>query len=111
MSGNAAKLAAIQGAIWEVENPAYTVTSHNAGVDALMNGFIADLSITDPHAAGYMPTSTMHTIISADTAHQAFAYATPGAVPEPAEWALMILGFGAAGAALRRRRRVALAAA
>lgn len=27
-----------------------------------------------------------------------------GAVPEPAAWALMILGFGAAGAMLRRRR-------
>ena len=31
-----------------------------------------------------------------------------GAVPEPATWALMILGFGGAGIALRRRR-VALA--
>ena len=30
-------------------------------------------------------------------------------VPEPATWALMILGVGAAGAALRRRRRPALA--
>jgi len=31
------------------------------------------------------------------------------AVPEPTTWALMILGFGAAGAALRSRRRTALA--
>lgn len=30
-----------------------------------------------------------------------------GAVPEPSTWALMITGFGLAGAALRRRRRVA----
>lgn len=29
----------------------------------------------------------------------------PGAVPEPASWALMILGFGAAGATLRVSRR------
>lgn len=29
---------------------------------------------------------------------------TPGGVPEPASWALMILGFGLAGAALRQRR-------
>ena len=28
----------------------------------------------------------------------------PGGVPEPASWALMIAGFGLAGAALRRRR-------
>ena len=27
-----------------------------------------------------------------------------GAVPEPAAWALMVFGFGGAGAALRRRR-------
>ena len=36
----------------------------------------------------------------------------PGAVPEPATWAMMILGFGACGVAMRRsRRRTALAAA
>ena len=33
-----------------------------------------------------------------------------GAVPEPATWAMMILGFGSAGAALRRRRNVVEAA-
>lgn len=32
-----------------------------------------------------------------------------GAIPEPASWALMILGFGAAGAALRRRGAKTLA--
>lgn len=32
-----------------------------------------------------------------------------GGVPEPATWALMILGFGTAGAVLRRRRAVAAA--
>lgn len=31
-------------------------------------------------------------------------------IPEPATWALMILGFGGAGAALRRGRRLAVAA-
>ena len=36
----------------------------------------------------------------------------PSAVPEPATWAMMITGFGLAGAALRRHgRKVALAAA
>jgi len=32
-----------------------------------------------------------------------------GGVPEPAAWSLMILGFGAAGAALRRQRALTLA--
>ena len=36
------------------------------------------------------------------------AAAAPAAVPEPASWALMIAGFGLAGAALRRRGRVSL---
>lgn len=33
------------------------------------------------------------------------------AVPEPATWAMMLIGFGAVGASLRRRRRTTLAAA
>ena len=33
-----------------------------------------------------------------------------GAVPEPASWALMMVGFGGLGVALRRRRAVAIAA-
>ncbi|WP_367255337.1 PEPxxWA-CTERM sorting domain-containing protein [uncultured Phenylobacterium sp.] len=32
--------------------------------------------------------------------------AAPAAVPEPATWALMIGGFGMAGAMLRRRKAV-----
>ncbi len=35
-----------------------------------------------------------------------FANLARGGVPEPATWALMILGFGAVGAALRRKQRV-----
>lgn len=32
----------------------------------------------------------------------------PGGVPEPATWALLVVGFGTAGAAMRARRRAAL---
>ncbi|PZQ62265.1 MAG: hypothetical protein DI570_11570 [Phenylobacterium zucineum] len=38
------------------------------------------------------------------------AFMSGTAVPEPASWALMILGFGAAGATLRARRSAALPA-
>jgi len=39
------------------------------------------------------------------------AVTTTGGVPEPATWALMLVGFGSLGAALRRARRTAAAAA
>ena len=35
------------------------------------------------------------------------AVGVPGVVPEPATWAMMLMGFGAAGYAMRRRRRSA----
>jgi hypothetical protein len=38
-----------------------------------------------------------------------YIFSTPAAVPEPATWTMMLLGFGAVGFAMRRRRRVALA--
>lgn len=34
--------------------------------------------------------------------------ADPGAIPEPANWAMMLMGFGAAGYAMRRRRRTTM---
>lgn len=37
-----------------------------------------------------------------------FGSSTPGSVPEPASWALMIGGFGAVGYAMRRRQKVAM---
>ncbi|MBS0479965.1 MAG: PEP-CTERM sorting domain-containing protein [Proteobacteria bacterium] len=35
----------------------------------------------------------------------------PGGVPEPATWAMMVVGFGAVGSALRRRKAPRLATA
>lgn len=42
--------------------------------------------------------------VPASGARWAVSYFTAGAVPEPATWVLMILGFGAVGGALRRRK-------
>lgn len=48
--------------------------------------------------------------IEHDVSHIAFwGSELSSAVPEPATWAMMIMGFGLAGAALRRRPRLAVA--
>lgn len=62
-----------------------------------------------------------YSIVDGIFVQRAEAYYTPreivfapaslgGAVPEPQSWALMILGFGFAGGALRRRSRSAVTA-
>jgi hypothetical protein len=101
------KLAGLQGAIWQVINPGYSVNSSNAGV----NAFISNYSSAEymGHLTGHGLVHSGITFISetgkygTKSARQSFAMA---AVPEPGTWALMIGGFGMAGAMLRRARRV-----
>ena len=108
----------------------YNAADNGTGVDArfssLNNNFytpkwqIEQLDI-DSTLSGH---DFLLSVLAADcepTGHWGYAYIDgfgavlpePGAVPEPATWAMMILGFGAAGAAVRnsRRRQAALAAA
>jgi hypothetical protein len=95
------KRAGIQGAIWEIENPTITVNG-----SALVNQYISKYkahAVADPLSA-----TQIHAVFADDFGHQAFAFAN--GVPEPATWTMMIMGFGAIGAMLRRRRQaVALA--
>jgi len=102
---NINKLAALQGAVWQVINPGYAVTSGNGAVNSL----IATYSGTNYNAAltGFGHVHSGITFITETekygtrSAHQSFAIA---AVPEPSTWAVMILGFGLTGAVLRRRQ-------
>jgi hypothetical protein len=43
---------------------------------------------------------------SSNTTGEGSGIGTPGVVPEPGTWAMMLMGFGAAGYAMRRRRRI-----
>lgn len=66
------------------------------------NGAITFDSISATFTIDLLPEA-----VSLDFAGLTYTLFSPsGAVPEPATWALMILGFGGAGAMLRRRRLV-----
>ncbi len=60
-------------------------------------------TITNVHFAADDPPGEL-TILK-----QVRIIAAPGAVPEPATWAMMLMGFGAVGYSIRRRRKPALA--
>ena len=106
------RMSAVQGAIWKVINPTYSVssTSNSTAINTAVNGYISSYSGSNYQASltGYGQVHGAMTFISEtgkygkNSAHQSFAIAE---VPEPATWAIMILGFGLTGAMLRRARR------
>jgi hypothetical protein len=99
INSSALDLAGIQGAIWLTEYSGLTLTGGSSQVghfQALGAAWAAT------HASN---TTYADAIYSVAGQNQGFVLS--GGVPEPASWALMISGFGMAGAVLRRRRQVA----
>jgi len=75
---------------------------HDAGGNAMLTGSV-DTAAVYAQALSASDISTLY-------AAGANGTLTAGAVPEPATWGLMILGFGGIGAALRLRRRETITA-
>lgn len=76
--------------------------------------WLSDSAVLGPNADGH--TVAAHIGVCADASCTSFVstgFATNGGgvVPEPATWAMMILGFGGIGALLRRRRAATLSIA
>ena len=90
----AARLAAIQQAIWTIEYPAISFVAGNTlpGQQAFTDAYVAQA----PSLSG-----VARVIYADDNATQGFIIS---GVPEPTTWAMLIVGFGMAGVAARRRR-------
>ena len=67
-----------------------------------------ELYRANPNVGGYLANSMGTVAVSAIQSRDFSAFSElSGGVPEPSAWALLILGFGATGVALRRQRRSA----
>ena len=94
-------LAAIQAAIWQIMTPDAVFTSTNSAVNGLIDYYV-DLAPTLQGNVRY--------IVSVDRPQNQgmFIPGVPG-VPEPATWAMLILGFGLVGFSARRKASRVLA--
>jgi hypothetical protein len=73
--------------------------------------FTAENLVAHGLTSGQAYTLTFQGLADSDETAFIDKVSATGAVPEPAAWALMILGFGGVGAALRSKRRALAAAA
>lgn len=103
--------------LFDMGVPAFAGAGSSSSADQLVNGLVnfGGSSFTfDLAQSNFVVTALGAASLDTDTA--LFRYITvdelpPAAVPEPAAWAMMVLGFGLIGATARRRpyRRLALA--
>lgn len=101
------RLAAIQAAIWRIEVPTKAVVVNPANLNVAQ--YATYQGYFDDYATGnYTPLGDANDrfYVISDGVHQSFGIGWPiDAVPEPATWLMMIMGFGSVGAVLRRRRQ------
>jgi hypothetical protein len=117
------QLAAIQAAIWKVENPTATVTIDASQANATAGGTKTYSQLFNDYSSGVFDNAggnladgndRFYTIVEVDPydGHQSFAIGWPlPGVPEPTTWAMMLTGFFGMGSLLRRQRKMAVAVA
>jgi PEP-CTERM motif len=102
--------AAAQAAIWELmyENSSYNVGSGNFRLDNVNNDptLVADANSLLVQAVGNagQTGSGLQLFVAKNDDKQDMLFWKTAAVPEPATWAMMLLGFGGIGFQMRRRR-------
>ena len=112
--GGAASDYAISSVDSSVANIDFMARVDGFGPSSNFNTVVAQDFKADVGAAGYGQIGDVsayvkdHAPAGVDIGRN-YAFRISGAVPEPASWGMMIVGFGASGLLLRRRRRTALA--
>lgn len=103
--------AATQAAVWELmyDNGGYDVSSGNLRIDNVSNDshLAADANALLAQAVTNAGTTggNLQLFVAQNPEKQDMLFWRTGAVPEPASWAMMLLGFGGIGFAMRRRRK------
>ncbi|KTT75931.1 PEPxxWA-CTERM sorting domain-containing protein [Sphingomonas endophytica] len=87
---------------WMLDAGDYWVSFANSGSGMMSRGAPNPLSV----AAYWKPGQGWNSIYDPSRSIGVRISGVPAAVPEPATWAMMLLGFGMVGAAVRRRRPV-----
>ena len=99
---------------WTVNGSTYSTNIRLFGPDPVMNFDALLRASTAGGFVDFLHTASFDFVLPTDvsftSASGTFLTGPSAAVPEPATWAMLILGFGLAGAALRRFPRPALAA-
>ena len=111
------ELAAIQAAIWRVENPTATVTIDSSQANLTAGGTHTYRQLFNDYSHGVFDNAggdladandRFYTIVEVSpydgTQSFAIGWPLPG-VPEPTTWALMLTGFFGMGSMLRRQRK------
>jgi hypothetical protein len=86
--------------------------SHDDGATVYVDGAFAGGSAgeTSVVSSNYTLAAGTHNVdlyyVAGNGTPSVLNFSTPGGVPEPASWALMIMGFGGIGAAMRSRRQL-----
>ena len=78
-----------------------SVSGFFSGAAFTSNGFAGTFAVTGNTLTFTAPLTTAN-----GTRTSVITFAGAGAVPEPATWALMLVGFGAVGYGMRRRQKV-----
>ena len=99
------------GQSWNLAAGQYWVVFESDGANQMFIDApnpLAQYAVLSPQGPDWIQLGSRASMGVRITDNAAVPPPTPGAVPEPGTWAMMLLGFGVVGGALRARRRVSV---